>query len=1410
MTDTRRYIRIEPSRERVDPSDIVSRLAGLRKLRTGWKIKYDPRKSPPTFEFLALTQGDDAPVRFYLGADDEDLIPTLASELQTAYPASYDIYEEDVDIRTELTSYGTLGEENDVDVNTEGDEQAMGEGGDISFSERTPLAARWSGIGERSRDWMTPIKQYSNTQEDGTNSNSESPARAPLATAVERLAEAKAPTALQVLFTRYSNWQKAAKSRKKQIETKHDGALQSAKTSLADMVYGTDQERIRDRRRGRDPPNVGESTQQTSSAANGDVASRQALIDQKGPSQTFLVNLRAVAVLPDTPKDIERAKVANNIETLANSFNHLDGYFYHLDGSRVSKSLTNIRNPARKELTRLLNRSFNQSWMGKRRPQLVLNADELANFVAVPSAQTLTTEGSRGARGKERLRQPLPLPDPDLLDEFSGPGMAFGKPLQDRNEPLDEPIRIPPNLLTTSYIRAASTGSGKSKATQNEMLSLDEHVPGPTVLLEGKGDGMVENYLHAHYAKNGNLDDVYYFNAPATLPAVSFFDIRPALAMGRTRGDAVQDKVEHFHEIMRLILGEERHDQAYVANETLTFLIKALFDREYGQDAFGLEDLIQAVFEMSRDQTVPELCEANEHVERSLVQKCQVDERQFQQTMGAAANRLDKIVEHEHLYQMFTHVPEWDGDAEEYVGNAFDFREFLDEDSVILFDLGEFRSESQNALTMILLSNLWDAVQGRRGGGQSLIGGTRQSESDDDDTIVNMIIEEAAPVATSSLVYEQFIPQGRAFGVSLGLIMQYPEQVAQHSTSDRAYTEILNNVKTKLIGNIATDAKLAESMAHENLSTSEFRNRVSRLPPGEWIAQLPSPRFGKTGPTPFSLASLPIPDGHPESDAPLSDDDRYLFEEQQIPRVIRRTHEECSLPGRTSRLAREDARDTLDEISEDADSESTPGSGRAASAGAADGNSASDAPFFGADSASDDTGVSAEGETPTTVDTSGTSSNETRDIGSTPTFGASANELQESTENLQPSSAEQATTATQKKRSGDSTLTTTDVGETAADSEGTTQTSGEESLSDHVTYDADTEGYVCGLCGAEYTAAEQRKASACCQFASKDDVFVAAKRARSTASTSGELFNRLGNITEHAATYGIEVTIQDFAALDDSSDESATASNNGSEESSEAEESQNAGSSQSTRFKEATTSIPDETLREKGITRDEAAFLGLVLDAMNKQLEEYSLLESMTDLKEPFSNLDVETLEEKEFVEQHRSFWQTYYTVLPAGRRFLDESLDVSPGIGDLGEKTPHKAGVVFLETWLTQREDVARTEVYYQHTEDVVFDVAGFDAEDELVWVGEVETPSNNTDALLSDYGKLADADATAVWACEDKDLVLEIIETLTATDTADISLTSTQTRTISSLRAAISDHDLAGMNALHTFRSLKTEVDQ
>jgi DNA helicase HerA-like ATPase len=138
------------------------------------------------------------------------------------------------------------------------------------------------------------------------------------------------------------------------------------------------------------------------------------------------------------------------------------------------------------------------------------------------------------------------------------------------------------------------------------------------------------------------------------------------------------------------------------------------------------------------------------------------------------------------------------------------------------------------------------------------------------------IIEEETPVASTKLVSEQLLPQGRSFGLSMGLVMQFPGQV--RNRSERAYDEVLNNIKTKLVGNISIERDLAESLTHEDLSPTDLRNRNNTLPSGEWIAQLPSSSFGKTGAPPFSVKPLPIAAGHLESDEPLSVEQEDHFE----------------------------------------------------------------------------------------------------------------------------------------------------------------------------------------------------------------------------------------------------------------------------------------------------------------------------------------------------------------------------------------------------------------------------------------------------------------------------------------------------------------------------------------------------
>ncbi|WP_233516831.1 hypothetical protein [Haloferax sp. Atlit-6N] len=94
------------------------------------------------------------------------------------------------------------------------------------------------------------------------------------------------------------------------------------------------------------------------------------------------------------------------------------------------------------------------------------------------------------------------------------------------------------------------------------MLDNHDATAGADILIDPKGDGMAADYLRAHYARHGSLENVSYFDCTETLPALSFFDIRDQLDAGIDRTTAVEDVVDHYIEILIGIMGRDRFEQA--------------------------------------------------------------------------------------------------------------------------------------------------------------------------------------------------------------------------------------------------------------------------------------------------------------------------------------------------------------------------------------------------------------------------------------------------------------------------------------------------------------------------------------------------------------------------------------------------------------------------------------------------------------------------------------------------------------------------------------------------------------------------------------------------------------------------------------------------------------------------------
>ena len=131
------------------------------------------------------------------------------------------------------------------------------------------------------------------------------------------------------------------------------------------------------------------------------------------------------------------------------------------------------------------------------------------------------------------------------------------------------------------------------------------------------------------------------------------------------------------------------------------------------------------------------------------------------------------------------------------------------------------------------------------------------------------------------------------------------------------------------------------------------------------------------------------------------------------------------------------------------------------------------------------------------------------------------------------------------------------------------------------------------------------------------------------------------------------------------------------------------------------------------------------------------------------------------------------------------------------------------LELWLDSHEDVAQVESYYEYDEETVFDVAGLDADGELVWVGEAELPSNNKHAPVDDYDKQSAVDANVVWAFNRRETAVEVLDRLAEADRIESSVSGRAARRFSDIRETVESFDADGMTTIRSFNKLDQELN-
>ena len=762
------------------------RLHGLT-ADTSWWDRLRRSHPRPTIEWRLHSPADETDLALYVGVTEASL-DTLREAIRTACPNEY-----------ELTPATPPSLADSVEP-------------DDTPATETVTAVEWVGDADRRDDWQTRLTPLDSFTDDDD-------ARLPLAAVAETLADTPVGATYQAVCQPFPDYRSKVQDRQHQLE---EGRDTPASRWIDDLFGDVLAETARE-----------QPTKPTPERSD-PAAGRQEAIAATDPQHAFVVNARCLLWGDDTTAIADR---------LAGTLTDLSGPYYTIetttsdDVHRIADAIRDhtVYPPQYDTLTAKL------PWTRNRSRGIVADATVAPAFGLVDGI-ALTTEGQRGLAPPTTERTALPPPPATQLDRYHEPGLTLGQPLDQDGAPTGEAVAVPPSLQSLHVAWFGKTGSGKSTSLITGLLANHAATDGADILITPKGDDMATTYCRAHYAEYGTLENVYYFDCAETLPAISFFDIRPQLAAGIDRATAVEECTDHYIEILEGIMGADRFNQAVRSPDIIRQLVKALFDPVHGEDAFPHRDLQQAAARFHETGEPPQV--VDDELQSMLYNVAANSQQSFDELLQGVHNRIEKIPLDERLGHLFDHVPEEDDPH-------FDLRAVIDEDAVVIIDTGGLRDASQQALTRTVLSQLWTALQ-------------RRAHTTDagDRPLVNLYLEEAAQLVSSGIV-DTLLSQSRSFGCSVTLATQFPGQLRVRD--EAAYVELLNNVGTIITGSVPVDDALTKQLATADHDPAAIGNRLRALGRGEWLARLPAP-FSDTPPHPFLIASAPLPPGHPDTE----------------------------------------------------------------------------------------------------------------------------------------------------------------------------------------------------------------------------------------------------------------------------------------------------------------------------------------------------------------------------------------------------------------------------------------------------------------------------------------------------------------------------------------------------------------
>ena len=819
------HLQLHPGTEPLPGGPLVGRLAQLRSTLSEWPL-----------EVLLTTPPDTDRVVYTLGGSPEALA-MVRDGLCDRLPAGY-------------------GHERTADPLAE-----------LALTEPPFGAARLRGVGQRRDDWQTRLRPPALTDAPVAHevAVADPAPTLPLSAIVATLRRTPGPACYQALVEPYRDWTPTAEARLARLDRGADTLGQRA----LGLVTGWPSH---ESQRGPADPRL-------PATRRGETASRAPTrIDSvlaSAPGRSFRVTARLWAG-GESPRTTLRA--------LAGAFAAIDGPFYAVEaalyGPADRQSASTIAEAiARREPTRDggLGARLARWWppTAARAPSLITDTATVAHFLLVGGSHCSAAD--RRALAADRTDRAGPAPPDAATRARYDHGLVLGRPIRADGRSMDEPLALPPSLQPLHVGIFGATGSGKSTALCGALLANQAATSGADILVAPKGGSLPEAYCRAHYARYGDLEEVYRFDCSETLPGVGLFDIRAELAAGVPRATAVQDTVDHYIGLLRQLLGPDRFDEAVRSPAVIRYLVRALFDPEHGSDAFGHRTLERAVEELRATRTPPAVSDPD--LERLLGGLTDADDRLFGRVMQGVATRIEAVPLDARLARVCNHVPERpvgpvaDGGSGD---RALDLRTLLDEDVLVILDTGELRGRSQRGLAVVVLSALWSALR------------CRERAAEGSAPLVNLYLEEAAELAVADLV-GTLLGQAREFDLGVALAMQLPSQLGPSSAVD----DLLANLGTLLCGPLGAQSRLPGRLAGDHCSAESVADRLAGLARGEWLARLPA-SFEITPPGLCKLGSLAPPAGHPTGERPLTDSAEQGYERARQ-RCLDRTRSEAGL-----------------------------------------------------------------------------------------------------------------------------------------------------------------------------------------------------------------------------------------------------------------------------------------------------------------------------------------------------------------------------------------------------------------------------------------------------------------------------------------------------------------------------------